>query len=502
MNINELFFFKVFQCDKDGSNEFNHRFHNEKNCYFYHTSNTYENGNMKIIEKDRRREPISFAKFFKRILNKLKDDENYGISLETIFEFKNDENNFHYYLDSMPFDFFNEYIYLNADCCKNATEFNYHINRYKTNKCRYLKINKKCNNTFCYGKHVLQKNEFGRNEIDKENFDINTKIINADRINYGDDLHEGIIEFRNKINKWREKKEIQFVEIIDLYNYILSFDNKYLSKIQIDEIKKSFNLFQKWYKDFKARTQYEDKNKSKANPISNEDSFEKIYDFGENERSINYQVLKKYQTDEDIDPSEIIKDIFKSIKMKKNDSKIYKNSNLIETLKINTNVCYISKYTSIKKQEIVKYVYAMLNSSDGVIIYGGHVNNNTIKGISLSRKERDKFKIWFNSEFIKILIEYEDNLKYNFCDLANNTNDECVLIIEIKKIKSNKLLIKYPAKCIIIKEKFLNRNKQEKNKLLSEENVKELNLKEYLEVLRKRLLEHYSEKFKFKIKEN
>ena len=61
-------------------------------------------------------------------------------------------------------------------------------------------------------------------------------------------------------------------------------------------------------------------------------------------------------------------------------------------------------------------------------------NNNSIKGISLSRKERDKFKIWFNSEFIKILIEYEDNLKYKFYDLANNNNDECVLIIEIKKI--------------------------------------------------------------------
>ena len=238
MNINELFFFKVFQCDKDGSNKFNLNFHNEKNCYFYHSSNAYENGNMKIIEKDRRREPISFAKFFKRILNKLKEDENYGISLETIFEFKNDENNFNYYLDSMPFDFFNEYIYLNVDCCKNATEFNYHMNRYKTNKCRFFKINKKCNNTFCYGKHFSQTNEFGRNEIDKENFDINTKMINGDGITCGDDLHEGIIEFRNKINKWREKKEIQFVEIMDLYNYILSFDNKYLSKIQIDEIKK------------------------------------------------------------------------------------------------------------------------------------------------------------------------------------------------------------------------------------------------------------------------
>ena len=141
----------------------------------------------------------------------------------------------------------------------------------------------------------------------------------------------------------------------------------------------------------------------------------------------------------------------------------------------------------------------MLNSSDGVIIYGGHENNNSIKGISLNRKERDKFKIWFNSEFIKILIKYEDNLKYNFYDLANNSNDECVLVIEIKKIKSYKFLIKFPAKCLIIKEKFLNRNKHEKNKLLNEENIKELDLREYLEVLRKKLLDHYLEKFKVKI---
>ena len=141
----------------------------------------------------------------------------------------------------------------------------------------------------------------------------------------------------------------------------------------------------------------------------------------------------------------------------------------------------------------------MLNSSDGVIIYGGHENNNSIKGICLNRKERDKFKIWFNSEFIKILIKYEDNLKYNFYDLANNSNDECVLVIEIKKIKSYKFLIKFPAKCLIIKEKFLNRNKHEKNKLLNEENIKELDLREYLEVLRKKLLDHYLEKFKVKI---
>ena len=52
--------------------------------------------------------------------------------------------------------------------------------------------------------------------------------------------------------------------------------------------------------------------------------------------------------------------------------KISKNNSLLESLNINTNVCYISKYTSIKKAEIIKCVYAMLNSSDGVIIYGGH----------------------------------------------------------------------------------------------------------------------------------
>ena len=105
----------------------------------------------------------------------------------------------------------------------------------------------------------------------------------------------------------------------------------------------------------------------------------------------------------------------------------------------------------------------MLNSSDGVIIYGGHENYNSIRGISMTRKERDKFKIWFNSEFIKILIKYEDNLKYDFIDIKDDEedSDKCVLIIEIKKIKGYKFLIKHLSKCVIIKEKFLNRNKND-----------------------------------------
>ena len=475
MNLNELFFFKVFPCYKNNSNNLNLNMHNEKNCYFYHNKNT--------IEKDRRREPIQFTELFKKIISKLKNEEEYNISLETIFELNNNQNNFNfnYYADSAPLELFNEHIYKN-DCCHNETEFNYHMNRYKKNSCRFLKIMKKCKNKFCYSKHINY--EIIKNVNKNEKHSINNIINDTnDIINNETDIDEGIIQFRKKIKNWEEKKEIQFKEIIELYNYILSFENKYLSKTKFNEIKKDYEIFQKWYDDIRAK-----ENKGTKLNETNE----------EIKNNINYNILRKYLKEENTS-EQIINNIYKSIKLINNTSEIYKNSNLLETLKINTNVCYISKYTTIKRSEIVKYVYAMLNSSDGVIIYGGHENNNTIKGINLNRKERDKFKIWFNSEFIKILIKYEDNLEYNFYDLANNINDECVLVIKIKKIKSNKFLIKYPAKCLIIKEKFLNKNKNEKNKLLNEENIKELDLREYLEILRKKLLEHYSGKFKVKI---
>ena len=498
MNLNELFFFKVFPCKNYTSKNLNLSTHNEQNCYFYHISTIYNNnGDKKILEKDRRREPIQFSEFFKKLIFKLKEDNNYSLSIDTIFELKNNENSFNYYDDSIPFDYINEYIYSNG-CCYNETEFNYHMKRYKKNICRFLKINKKCKNKFCYSKHI--NNEIKNNENNKENNNIN--IINND-INCSNniDINEGIIQFRNLLNKWEEKKELQFKEIIDLYNYILSFENKYLSNIQLHQIKDYFIIFQKWYEEIKTEQK---KNESKLND-NNLNSFHNEEKNNQNniqkraEKFINYQILQKYQGNQNDSNEQIINNFFKSINIHNNSATIYKNSKMIESLKINTNVCYISKYTNIKKAEIIKYVYAMLNSSDGVIVYGGHENNNIIKGISLNRKERDKFKIWFNSEFIKILIAYEDNLQYNFYDLANNSNDECVLVIRIKKIKSHKFVIKFPDKCLIIKEKFLNKNKYEKNKLLNEENIKELDLREYLEILRKKLLEHYSHKFKVKI---
>ena len=471
MNLNELFFFKVFPCYKNSRNELNLNIHDENNCYFYHTYSSFnQDGTEKIVEKDRRREPISFSKLFKSLLQKLNNSQDYLLSLDTIFELKGNQNSVSYYIDSMPFIYLNKSIYFDADSCLNEIEFNYHMNRYKKNICRFFKTNKKCKNKFCYSKHINEDNIY--NENNKENFTLN--IIN-NLVNNEIDIDLGIYEFRKILKNWEDKKEIKFKEIIDLYKYILSFENKYLSDIQLNEIKENFSIFQKWYNDYKSS-----------------DSVKRNF--------IDYKILKKYLDEDKTSPKEkIINNIYKSIRLVNGSSQISTNSNLLETLKINTNVCYISKYKSIKKAEIVKYVYAMLNSSDGVIIYGGHENNNSIKGICLNRKERDKFKIWFNSEFIKILIKYEDNLKYNFYDLPNNSNDECVLVIEIKKIKSYKFLIKFPAKCLIIKEKFLNKNRNEKNKLLNEENIKELDLREYLEILRKKLLDHYLDKFKIKI---
>ena len=133
-----------------------------------------------------------------------------------------------------------------------------------------------------------------------------------------------------------------------------------------------------------------------------------------------------------------------------------------------------------------------MNSSDGYIVYGADRNNLTIKGISLDKKDRDEFKKWFNTEFFKLLIEYEDNLKYEFHDLANNNNDECVLIIEVKKVKANILLRANPSqKCFIIDEKSLDKN----SKILCENNIIEIDTKEYLKILRERLLVYYSNKF-------
>ena len=459
MNLNEFFFFKVFKCYKDGNNKLNPGTHNEKNCYFYHVSYIYENGIKKEIQKDKRRKPISFPEFFKKLSYNLKEEGNRTLSFETIFEFKNDENNLHYYIDSLPFLNYNEFIYNRFDYCHNETEFLYHVNRYKKNICRFMLVNGRCNNKFCYSRYETKENRI-ENEKNKgeENID------------------EGIVNFKNVINNWKEKKEIKLKEIIDIYNYILSFENKYLSTMQINETKQDFLPFQKWYNDVKIS----------KNINYNLDNT--------NELNINYQNISKYENKDNKSNERILQDIYNQLNPNNNNySRIFKNSDLFKSLKINNNnLCYISNFNAIKKGEVVQWVYALMNSSDGYIVYGADRNNLTIKGISLDNKNRYEFKKWFNTEFFKLLIEYEDNLKFEFHDLANNNNDECVLVIEVKKIKANNLLRAIPSqKCYIIDEKSLDKT----NKILYDNNIKELDTREYLKILRERLLVYYSNKF-------
>jgi hypothetical protein len=168
----------------------------------------------------------------------------------------------------MPLQYIEEYLSFN-DCCQNEIEFNYHMNRYKKNICRFSRILKQCKNQFCYSKHIIDNNG---DESNKENSNINI-INNTTNSNKNEEIvDEGIIKFRKKINMWQDKNEIKFKEIIHLYKYILSFENKYLSSTQNNKIKEDFILFKKWY----------EKN-------------------DKNENYINYRILNQYKEEENLD---------------------------------------------------------------------------------------------------------------------------------------------------------------------------------------------------------
>jgi len=168
-------------------------------------------------------------------------------------------------------------------------------------------------------------------------------------------------------------------------------------------------------------------------------------------------------------------------------------------------MCYFPSSEFLKSGEIIKYIYSFLNSSNGIIIYGLFLlekNNYIVKGISIKQKEREKFKKWFNSEFLKILVEYEGYIKYKFYDLANNNSEECILVIDVKQIKSNKFLMTSSKKYFVIKENYLINKRNEKNQILKKEDFIELDTKQYINFLRKRFLLYYSKKYGFHPKVN
>ena len=443
MNLNELFFFKVFECIKESNKILNKSSHNEKNCYFYHKSIDFNNNQKNNFEKDRRREQISFILFFKKLKVNL-EEGNKIISLDSIFEFKNKEN-LNYYTNKTSFQNYNEYIYNQFDFCKNEIEYLYHIKNYKKNKCLHISCKKK----FCDKYHQSDKNYENENN--------------------------GINLFKKTIDSWIEKNEIKLIEIIELFNVILSFNNKYLSKIQLNEIKQEFEPFLKFYEENKNRNN---------NSLMN---------------------INKYQNINNKKAQRILQEIHRNLNQNNEKFNIYKNNNIFDVLPISTNMCYFPSSEFLKSGEIIKYIYSFLNSSNGIIIYGLFLlekNNYIVKGISIKQKEREKFKKWFNSEFLKILVEYEGYIKYKFYDLANNNSEECILVIDVKQIKSNKFLMTSSKKYFVIKENHLINKRNEKNQILKKEDFIELDTKQYINFLRKRFLLYYSKKYGFHPKVN
>ena len=443
MNLNELFFFKVFECIKESNKILNKSSHNEKNCYFYHKSIDFNNNQKNNFEKDRRREQISFILFFKKLKVNL-EEGNKIISLDSIFEFKNKEN-LNYYTNKTSFQNYNEYIYNQFDFCKNEIEYLYHIKNYKKNKCLHISCKKK----FCDKYHQSDKNYENENN--------------------------GINLFKKTIDSWIEKNEIKLIEIIELFNVILSFNNKYLSKIQLNEIKQEFEPFLKFYEENKNRNN---------NSLMN---------------------INKYQNINNKKAQRILQEIHRNLNQNNEKFNIYKNNNIFDVLPISTNMCYFPSSEFLKSGEIIKYIYSFLNSSNGIIIYGLFLlekNNYIVKGISIKQKEREKFKKWFNSEFLKILVEYEGYIKYKFYDLANNNSEECILVIDVKQIKSNKFLMTSSKKYFAIKENYLINKRNEKNQILKKEDFIELDTKQYINFLRKRFLLYYSKKYGFHPKVN
>lgn len=446
MNLNELFFFKVLECHKTNNNISTGKQHNEKNCYFYHVSTTYRDNEKIDIPKDRRRIPIDFLNFFNYLNKEQSKSEAKELTLENLYEFKNN-NYLQYYSKDVSFNSIDDAIFdVGFSFSKNELEYSYHMENYQNEECRNFKICNKCLNKFCNRKHIIK--------------------------NQKDTNFEGIEKYRQIISDWKNKNEIELKEIIKLYDYILSFKNKFLSQIQINELQENFLIFKKWYDKINTNlSHYSFRNMQKSeNKLSNQQIINEIYN--------------RFIIDQ---------------------SKIEKNLDIIQALQklnIKPDLMYLSKNSTPKQSEIFKVIPAFLNSHDGILIYGVDINDHIVKGISMKKKYRNIFKSWFNKEYFKVMVEYEDYIKYDFYDLLNNNNDECLLIIQVKKVKLNKLVNETESgKSAIIKDKFLEKlnKKKEINEelyLVNEEDIKELDVREYLEVLRERLIKYYTKKYK------
>lgn len=320
--------------------------------------------------------------------------------------------------------------------CKTTLEHKYHINNYKIKECFFENSNLHCPyGNVCFGTHKKEE-----------------KIENIE-----------VMKLCLFIQKLKDiSKTISKSEVYEIHDLIYSLRNNFLDP-------KNFLL---------------DSLKSK-----NKNSKEELIKFSNNpNNNLNHLEITNIIFD-----NSFKKNIHKELK---NIATFSKGDLFYNAINVDNYIVYLSN-TLPKKDDINKLIIAFLNSHNGILIYGVDINTEKLNGIKMKRNARDQFKKLFNGEYKDILVEYNDCIKYKFYDLEDfdHAINLCIIVIKIKKIKDNKFIFDPFNKAYIIKEKFINQYKLNKKEKIRIEDIKQLNMKEFVNLAKHKFEKYYKNKY-------
>ena len=471
MNINELFYFKTVQCGKK-------EVHNYDVCYFYHYK-----------QNDKRRMLIDVGMFVK-LSREENEEEIYCSDLKMYGN--------HIGSDAQKCKNFNDKCHLSP--CINEIEHRYHILNFNTSTCSLDRFNIECFNEFCAGIHKEQDRAEG----------------NGDRNKHSQKFKDIYLELIKSIGKINTK------DITEILHILRVTDNKYID---------SFTLL-----EFLSRLSHKDTSQTmKIEKTRLNSKISRILYTKKNQRlhEDKHVFIRNCETPL-ADNTEYQHDSLHSTNSKSNtitqrlSQQICIKTNIFDELRnipiltketiyssvINTDeqIVYLSNSLP-RKEELNQLIIAMLNSHNGVIIYGVDVNTNQVTGIKMNSKARDLFRQNFNGEYKSILIEYENCIKYKFYGLddpmrnqitslnEDNKDVYCIIVFKIKKIKDKKIIFDPNNRAYTIKPKFLKKYEENKEEKIKISDIKLLNMKSYIEIMKEKLLKHYKPETKENIKD-
>ena len=266
-------------------------------------------------------------------------------------------------------------VIYNMSPCLNSIEHKYHINNYKMQICFFEVNNIPCQyGKFCYYYH---KNE---------------KI---------DDEIKNFCEFYNETNKTTFVKK----RILNYWNNLINSE-------------KTSNSLKENSISIKTKNNIQDFTSKKKNLMS----------IINQETPINKNLDRENSISKDLHNQSIYKELKKiqSIKI---------GQNIFGSMPKNNEILYISD-ESPKEEELIKVIFAFLNSHSGNLIFGVEKTRFSYKGFKMNRKEREWFKQEFNSR-LKNYLNFETSIKYKFFDLVEGEKlieDFCVLYIKVRSI--------------------------------------------------------------------